>query len=67
VASCCECGDEPQGSCATELILNFIQTRLNIRYREISNAESSCTLVHERNLTVFAEDKAEKPRALVRS
>jgi hypothetical protein len=26
VAGCCECGDEPSGSCATELVsLNLIQ------------------------------------------
>jgi hypothetical protein len=22
VAGCCECGDEPSGSCATELVIN---------------------------------------------
>jgi hypothetical protein len=23
VASCCECGDEPSGSCATELVISL--------------------------------------------
>jgi hypothetical protein len=23
VASCCECGDEPSGSCATELVILY--------------------------------------------
>jgi hypothetical protein len=23
VAGCCECGDEPSGSCATELVMNY--------------------------------------------
>jgi hypothetical protein len=27
VAGCCECGDEPSGSCATELV-NFVQNSL---------------------------------------
>jgi hypothetical protein len=26
VAGCCECGDEPSGSCATELVIGFIVT-----------------------------------------
>jgi hypothetical protein len=24
VAGCCECGDEPAGSCATELVIVFV-------------------------------------------
>jgi hypothetical protein len=27
VAGCCECGDEPSGSCATELVSWLTQTR----------------------------------------
>jgi hypothetical protein len=26
VAGCCECGDEPSGSCATELVSIYLQT-----------------------------------------
>jgi hypothetical protein len=28
VAGCCECGDEPSGSCATELVRYFLFSRL---------------------------------------
>jgi hypothetical protein len=24
VASCCECGDEPSGSCVTQLVVNVV-------------------------------------------
>jgi hypothetical protein len=27
VAGCCECGDEPSGSCATELVSQLVQCR----------------------------------------
>jgi hypothetical protein len=30
VAGCCECGDEPSGSCATELV-SLIQRRINVK------------------------------------
>jgi hypothetical protein len=26
VAGCCECGDEPSGSCATELVIHSCET-----------------------------------------
>jgi hypothetical protein len=28
VAGCCECGDEPSGSCATELLLLLLLSRV---------------------------------------
>jgi hypothetical protein len=34
VAGCCECGDEPSGSCATELISYFI-LEVSVRSRTI--------------------------------
>jgi hypothetical protein len=36
VASCCECGDEPSGSCATELVT----------CSEITNCHSTCLITH---------------------
>jgi hypothetical protein len=27
VAGCCECGDEPSGSCPTELVITIIKSR----------------------------------------
>jgi hypothetical protein len=29
VAGCCECGDEPSGSCATELVSDELSTGCN--------------------------------------
>jgi hypothetical protein len=31
VAGCCECGDEPSGSCATELVSLFVRERGNCK------------------------------------
>jgi hypothetical protein len=30
VAGCCECGDEPSGSCATELVSSFVCKQFQI-------------------------------------
>jgi hypothetical protein len=37
VAGCCECGDEPSGSCATELVMKGVNVVIipNIWYRII--------------------------------
>jgi hypothetical protein len=32
VAGCCECGDEPSGSCATELVSGFLLEFRDILY-----------------------------------
>jgi hypothetical protein len=31
VAGCCECGDEPSGSCATELVILYLTTTCHLR------------------------------------
>jgi hypothetical protein len=37
VAGCCECGDEPSGSCATELVSYLdLQTGKKYRYIDVS-------------------------------
>jgi hypothetical protein len=37
VASCCKCGDEPSGSCATELVSVCVQTGCGVH-------PASCTM-----------------------
>jgi hypothetical protein len=32
VAGCCECGDEPSGSCATELVIYIYALEWNSHY-----------------------------------
>jgi hypothetical protein len=41
VAGCCECGDEPSGSCATELV--------NISFSHLNMTDNCMRLVSESN------------------
>jgi hypothetical protein len=34
VAGCCECGDEPSGSCATELVVSKAKDQLQVQYKQ---------------------------------
>jgi hypothetical protein len=35
VASCCECGDEPSGSCATELVYSLGEEEIGFSWLRI--------------------------------
>jgi hypothetical protein len=37
VAGCCECGDEPSGSCATELVSYGPSLHIMLLYRSFEN------------------------------
>jgi hypothetical protein len=49
VAGCCECGDEPSGSCATELVISTVRVEAIIRPEGI---RSKIKLMYQR-LVIF--------------
>jgi hypothetical protein len=46
VVGCCECGDEPSGSCATELVNDLLCPRLrfeNVVGNSVTMSKEGCT------------------------
>jgi hypothetical protein len=47
VAKCCECGDEPSGSCATELVSQYtLQCTLSYRIKQPSYPDQTSVAAH---------------------
>jgi hypothetical protein len=45
VAGCCECGDEPSGSCATELVILVFKEILQAQYSFINAGHSRMSVL----------------------
>jgi hypothetical protein len=47
VAGCCECGDEPSGSCATELVKDMERKKEERKQLKYKNKEEMATKLEE--------------------
>jgi hypothetical protein len=54
VVGCCECGDEPSGSCATELVLGYLQGLHN------AESEIECEIGSDHNTECVAAESQNK-------